>query len=173
MIAAAALFLAVMVAVRALRRRDAAKAIRAVSAVLLAAAVCAILLRTLHPYGTSTASVRINLTPGDSIRDLFKADNLDAVQNVCGNVALFAPIGLLGVLSLRWRASAVTAAAAAFSAVIEFAQLSVGGRWVDIDDVLLNSVGACLGAVGAQVAIGTLQRREASRRPDEYRESAR
>jgi glycopeptide antibiotics resistance protein len=161
-----------VVVFRALRRRDVAAAIRGASAVLLVAGVSAILLRTLHPYGTSTASVRVNVIPGDSIRDLFKADNLDAVQNVCGNIALFIPIGVLAVLSLRWPAWAVTTAAAVFSAAIELAQLTVGGRWVDVDDVLLNTVGALVGALAASTALQIVRRRDL-RQPDHDRGTAR
>jgi glycopeptide antibiotics resistance protein len=171
--AAVAAIAAGVVVLGALRRGDVAAAVRGASAVLLVAAVSAILLRTLHPHGTSTASVRLNLIPGDSIRDLFKADNVDAVQNVCGNIALFIPIGFLGVLALRWRTAAVTAAATVFSAVIELAQLTVGGRWVDVDDVLLNCLGALVGAVAASMATRIVQRRDSSRRQDQDREAVR
>jgi glycopeptide antibiotics resistance protein len=69
-----------------------------------------------------------------------------------GNVAVFVPIGLslagaLHGLSGPRRVWIAIAAGAALSIGIELAQLAVPSRATDVDDVLLNTLGAALGAV--------------------------
>ena len=73
------------------------------------------------------------------------------VENVVGNVLLFMPFGaLLPAVSRRFRpAAAVVFFALLVSASIEAVQLAerrIGvGRTVDVDDVLWNVIGACIG----------------------------
>jgi len=149
LIACVAVLVAALVALPDLRRRDFPVAAKHASSVLLVAAVLAVLSRTLYSYGPSFGGV--NLIPGASISEVTEATNEDAIENVLGNIALFLPIGFFGGLSLRWRVWVLTAAACGISIGIEVGQLIVGGRWVDIDDVLLNSFGAFVGATAASV----------------------
>ena len=73
------------------------------------------------------------------------------LRNTLGNVALFMPLGiLLPLIDTRFRTfKRVLLFALAMSLVIETVQFVlrfVGNpRAVDIDDVLLNTLGACLG----------------------------
>ena len=72
------------------------------------------------------------------------------VENIAGNIALFVPVGVLGALLYRVQSfRRIAVYAAALSVAIEaaqFAEQSIGvHRAVDVDDVLFNTVGACLG----------------------------
>lgn len=73
------------------------------------------------------------------------------LANVVGNIALFAPTGLLSALLLPrwWQAIALSPA---MSVLIEFTQ-QFTGRSGDIDDVILNSAGGTIGAVIGLVVV--------------------
>jgi glycopeptide antibiotics resistance protein len=70
------------------------------------------------------------------------------VQNLAGNVLLFFPFGILLPLVWRplrfWRGIQI---AIAFSISIEIIQYLSGYRSADVNDVILNALGACLGLV--------------------------
>lgn len=76
---------------------------------------------------------------------------LFCLQSMAANVALFLPLGfLLPTLSERFRsAKEVLKAALALSVAIEMLQYAgrwLGNpRWTDVDDVLLNTLGALMG----------------------------
>jgi len=74
------------------------------------------------------------------------------VENALGNVLLFVPLGFLAVLALRRGLATVTALAFGLSVLIEVSQLVLGHRCADIEDVLLNTGGAFLGAL-ATIAV--------------------
>jgi glycopeptide antibiotics resistance protein len=150
-IIAAAVLVALVVALPWLRRRELAGATRAASSVLLAGAVLAVLSTTL--LGTTSDDGRVNLVPGASIAALAKDDDRNAIENVFGNMILFVPLGFLGVLALRRKVLTLTLLGLCLSVFIEGTQLVLGRRWVDIDDVLLNTVGAALGATAAVVTV--------------------
>lgn len=68
------------------------------------------------------------------------------VYHTLGNLMWFAPLGfLLPALSPRWDARRCLAAGAALSAGIEAAQFLLGTGICDVDDVLLNALGALAG----------------------------
>jgi glycopeptide antibiotics resistance protein len=70
------------------------------------------------------------------------------VQNAAGNVLLFFPLGLL--LPLVWsqfRFRRGIQIAIALSISIEIIQFLSGYRSADVNDVILNVLGACLGLV--------------------------
>lgn len=146
-----AALLALLVALPWLRRRDLAGATRAASSVLLVGAVLAVLSTTL--LGTTSDAGRVNLVPGSSIAALAKDDDRNAIENVFGNMILFVPLGFLGVLALRRGVTTLVLLGLCLSVFIEATQLALGRRWVDIDDVLLNTVGAALGAAAAVVTV--------------------
>jgi glycopeptide antibiotics resistance protein len=156
-----AALLALVVALPWLRRRDLAGAARAASSVLLVGAVLAVLSTTL--LGTTSDAGKVNLVPGSSIAALAKDDDRNAIENVFGNMALFVPLGFFGVLALRRGVTILTLLGVCLSVFIEGTQLLLGRRWVDIDDVLLNTVGAGLGATAA-VVMTRVARRLAHRR---------
>ena len=89
----------------------------------------------------------INLTPGYTIRSMLeKGSHGQKVINLAGNVLIFAPLGFLPpLLWRRWRHLwAVVPLSAGVSCLIEFLQLFLG-RSVDVDDVILNTLGGLLG----------------------------
>lgn len=64
--------------------------------------------------------------------------------NFCGNLAAFAPFGLLWAASGRgWRTG--LSASFALSLAIEASQFALGTRVADVDDLLLNTIGGGLG----------------------------
>jgi glycopeptide antibiotics resistance protein len=93
------------------------------------------------------------------------------IQQLLGNVVLFVPLGfLLPLLSTRYRRFALTAAVGLSVSVgielVQFAQLLTlsSRRSADVDDVILNVTGACLGYLlwrGAHALARTFPRRSA------------
>jgi glycopeptide antibiotics resistance protein len=73
----------------------------------------------------------------------------EALKHVVGNVLLFIPLGWL--LPVLWdgaiSAGRIVAVAAFTSLTIELWQLSIPGRMSAIDDVILNALGAGIGAM--------------------------
>ncbi len=96
-----------------------------------------------------------------------------ALLEALANVVMFVPFGLLGVPIVaaerrRWAYRtvlvAVTAAGFAFSAAIETTQLLVPDRFSTVQDVVMNGLGALVGAAVAVVVVGRVGRlREALR----------
>ncbi len=84
---------------------------------------------------------------GHSIRGEFTNINRSVgVANLLGNVALFVPIGwLTAVLSGRRRLLIGTLAGLLLSTAVEVWQMA-SGSFGDIDDIVLNTLGALLGA---------------------------
>ena len=162
MIVYAACAAAVLVALPSLRQRQWGRAVRAASAVLLVGGILTVLSTTLR--GSSTPTGQINLVPGASILDIFSADYRNAAENVVGNLMLFFPLGFFAMIVTRLSIAQVTLCAAAFSTGIELTQLAFGNRWVDIDDVFLNTAGALVGALTAAVAARLTPVLEDSRR---------
>jgi glycopeptide antibiotics resistance protein len=91
---------------------------------------------------------RFSLVPFESTLDLVRyADARTAFRNIGGNVLLFVPFGVLLPLlferlrrpwPLAWRAAVIAGA-------IEVGQLVTRVRATDVDDVILNTVGALVG----------------------------
>ncbi len=168
LIAYAACAAALVAALPSLRQRQWGRAVRVASAVLLVGGILTVLSTTLR--GSSAPTGRVNLVPGASILELFSADYRNAAENVVGNVLLFLPLGFFATILTGRRIAQVTLGAAALSACIELTQLALGERWVDIDDVLLNTAGALVGALAGAGALRVAAvlddpRRAASRRP--------
>jgi glycopeptide antibiotics resistance protein len=150
------LAVALVAAGTALRRRDVGAAVRVACLVLLAAAALIMLSRTL--IGSSAQTARVNLVPGETLLRLDRRDGADTVKNVVGNVVLFGPLGFFSQLAFGWRVRTVAVAACLVSTAVETAQLALGDRWVDIDDVILNTTGAVLGASAAVLGSRLMQR---------------
>ena len=126
-------------------------------------ALVAVLVVTLRPIGlggTATA----NWVPFATIIDQVtsQVDASVAFRNLGGNVLLFVPVGFLWTWvavrsGLSWRTA--LAASAALSLLVELVQFVAPlGRAVDVDDVLLNVLGALLGSLvlwGASSILGT------------------
>jgi glycopeptide antibiotics resistance protein len=91
----------------------------------------------------------LQLIPFSFVADFFTAQtSLDVLlKNVLGNFAIFIPLGLLLAVFLR-RANLrkVTAIGCGVSVAIEIFQYITGCGITDIDDVILNTLGAAAGA---------------------------
>ena len=104
----------------------------------------AIIARAIQRWETGHG---ISLTPGYTIRSMLEKGSYgQKVINLAGNVLIFAPLGILPpLLWKRWRHLwAVVPLSAGVSCLIEFLQLFLG-RSVDVDDVILNTLGGLLG----------------------------
>lgn len=124
-------------------------ALLAVAVVAMTAFAVALARVTLVPSPSSDALVHTNLRPGASIRAYLDQPTVrDSVKQIGGNVLLGVPFGiLLPVLFPRARGLVRTAAVTALVMIlVESAQGAiVEGRAFDIDDVILNTLGALLG----------------------------
>ena len=133
----------------ALIREMVAGVYRLVSGLFLGAWLMATLAFTLRAANPLPGQiVTDNLVPLTTIR--IYLDNLDSafwVAQAAGNVLLLLPLGLFGPLALPWldRWWRVLLVALLLSACIELAQLLVPERSADVDDVLLNALGALAG----------------------------
>jgi glycopeptide antibiotics resistance protein len=122
---------------------------RLISALFLGAWIALMLaftLRAAHPLPGQV--VTDNAIPLTTIQ--IYLDNLDSafwVSQAAGNLLLMLPIGLFGPLALPWldRWRRVLLVALLLSVFIELAQLRIPDRSADVDDVLLNTVGALIG----------------------------
>jgi hypothetical protein len=104
---------------------------------------------TLVPSPSSDALIHTNLRPGASIRAYLDQPALrDSVKQIGGNILLGVPFGiLLPVLFPRARGFVrVGVLTALVMVLVEAAQGAiVEGRAFDIDDVILNTLGALIG----------------------------
>jgi glycopeptide antibiotics resistance protein len=122
---------------------------RIVTGLLLGLWLAGGLLLTFSPvYPAPGQVVEPNFIPLRTI-GIYLA-NLDSgfwLRNLAGNLVLLLPLGLVGPIVFPWldRWLRVLLAAAAISLAIEVAQLWVPDRSADVDDLLLNVVGAMLG----------------------------
>lgn len=123
-------------------------------------AVFAVLTATLRPEEPPGG---VNVTPLDHHWRAFRAALrggprqqeilLYLLYDVVGNVLLFVPVGVaLAGLSrarhLGWLLLTTVGLAATLSISVELVQRLIPGRTTDIDDVIFNTLGALLGALG-------------------------
>ena len=118
----------------------------------------AVLMAHKHP-GYRPVSHRYNVVLFRSISRDIPRGGRGLWLNVVGNVAAFAPVGLLVYVLQGSRSSIRQAvlAAAALSIMVELAQFQSGRRYSDVDDVVLNTLGGAAGYAAA-LALGTLHR---------------
>ena len=142
---------AVWIPWRAVRwKRDPGDLLRELGVTVLFVWSLVIVALTLSPLRgiTNDWGSSISLVPFASIIDMIRfAIPSVARRNIAGNLLLLAPLGVLlpllfarmrHVKALAWRAAAV-------SVTIEFLQFISRSRTVDIDDVILNTLGAVAG----------------------------
>ncbi|PVC65411.1 hypothetical protein DBP18_31325 [Streptomyces sp. CS081A] len=121
-------------------------------AVALLALVPFLLVTLSHGYGYGAES-RISAVPFREILDASAHADLDLSDvravNLVGNVLLLVPFGAAAAFlwSGRRRVLKTALAGAVFSLIVEVAQYVLSlGRVSSVDDVLLNTAGAALGA---------------------------
>ncbi len=110
--------------------------------------------------GVMDLSDRLNLEPFATIdRALELGPRSVSFRLMIGNIAAFVPFGILLplVVSTRWSAALVVIGALWLSAAIELGQLAIS-YWIgfayrstDVDDVILNVLGAAVGYVLFQI----------------------
>lgn len=138
---------------------------------LVAFALYLVVLGTLVflPFGRGMdLGDRLNLEPFATIeRALELGPRSLSFRLMLGNIAAFVPLGILlpMVFRSRWSLALVAIGAVGLSAAIELGQLVISAwlgfayRSTDIDDVILNTLGAALGYLGfvAMRIVGALQ----------------
>lgn len=100
-----------------------------------------------------STGVGINLVPFRSIQAYFVHYGLDGfLVNFVGNIVMFVPWGF--GLTLLWKKNQriwiIVLYSLGLTVMIETIQLFIG-RSVDVDDLILNFIGSCLGAVAYHV----------------------
>jgi glycopeptide antibiotics resistance protein len=117
---------------------------------LLAAHLLLVGWLTLRPLDVMWVTAS-NFTPFAGIRADLGLGAVEALRRIGGGVALLAPLGVLLPLTgarlhvSPWLSFARTVAAGALiSIAVELLQTGVPGRVVDIDSLLLNTVGVAL-----------------------------
>jgi VanZ family protein len=150
-VAIAALVLAV--AVR--RSKPGPLAIHWPAAVLAAGSGLGIAVATLTPRGSAWAAGYTQLTPFHTIRGYL--NGWETAQTllfyVVGNVALFVPLALFLHLALRRSVWLTIGLGVLASVTVELLQLPIWSRSTDVDDVILNGIGAVAGAGLAAVVL--------------------
>ncbi|MFD9411488.1 VanZ family protein [Streptomyces sp. NPDC059989] len=141
---------------------------RLLAAALLAAHLLIVGWLTLRPLDVPWAAAA-NLTPLEGIRADLAYGPLEAARRIGEGLVLLAPLGvLLPLVSGRlapsplsaWSSLARTAAAGALVSVcIEMLQTAVPGQVVDVDSVLLNTLGVLLAHVAVVPALRARLRR--------------
>jgi hypothetical protein len=93
----------------------------------------------------------LQLVPFADLIDLASADPRTIVEQLVGNMLLFFLAGVFVPLRFRVGLLAVFLGGAVGAALVETAQFAFGtGRVASIDDVLLNAIGALLGALASR-----------------------
>ncbi|MFJ7587384.1 VanZ family protein [Streptomyces sp. NPDC097617] len=142
--------------------------LRLLAGVLLAAHFVVVGWLTLRPLDVPWAAAA-NLTPLEGISADLALGPLEAARRIGEGLALLAPLGvLLPLISGRlapsalsaWSSLTRTAAAGALASVcIEMLQTAVPGQVVDVDSVLLNTLGVVLAHVAVVPALRSRLRR--------------
>ncbi|MEU6861677.1 VanZ family protein [Streptomyces sp. NPDC046876] len=135
---------------------------------LLVAHLLLVAWLTLRPLDVPWAAAA-NLTPLEGIRADLALGPLEAARRIGEGLALLAPLGVLLPLAsgslapsplAAWSSLARTAGAAVLvSLSIEMLQSAVPGRVVDVDAVLLNTLGVVLAHVAVVPALRARLRR--------------
>ncbi|WP_352919581.1 VanZ family protein [Peribacillus simplex] len=115
--------------------------------IFLATSILFILYFTLldHPsLGIGSNAGGINLKPFVTIKMIpFK----EFIINTVGNILLFVPFGICIAFKFKkkYRNFKIIITGFLFSLTIEVFQLFLSGRWTDVDDIFLNTLGSFLG----------------------------
>jgi glycopeptide antibiotics resistance protein len=134
--------------------------------VLLAGAITMIVGLTIFPlwvdhlwWGTNRVRGFPTLVPLQKMQaDIAEGLSARQARQIVGNVLLFVPLGFTLPLAVAWcrRAFVTVVIAAAASFAIEILQMILPFRDPDIDDVILNTIGAVIGyglyALSARIA---------------------
>lgn len=113
----------------------------------------------VRPDDASSVWASVNIVPGRTVVEIIRDTPRLVTLQLLDNVIMFVPLGvLLPLLDTRCRRFAATAAVGIVVSIgIELVQLAmmlalISRRSFDIDDVILNAMGACLGYLLWRVA---------------------
>ncbi|MBN8210652.1 VanZ family protein [Bacillus sp. NTK071] len=118
---------------------------------LLALFYATLFIYNYYPYGKS-----VNLVLFDSIKLMWESGSYWLIlKNIIGNILLFMPLGfLIPLVSNKWKSGLIIAIIGfATSTLIELLQYFVAQRIFDIDDILLNALGAVVGYVAFRLVL--------------------
>ncbi|MFJ3927250.1 VanZ family protein [Streptomyces sp. NPDC090022] len=142
--------------------------LRLLGTVLLLAHLALVGWVTLRPLDVPWAAAA-NLVPLEGIRADLAYGPLEAARRIGGSLVLLAPLGVLLPLAggrlaptplAAWASLVRTTTAGALTAlVIEMLQTAVPGQVVDVDHVLLNTVGVALAHLAVVPALRARVRR--------------
>lgn len=107
-----------------------------------------VLRYTFFPMDIQTEGFYVlNLVPIKETISMFNNSIGIAIYNVVGNILIFIPIGIFIPILFKKRDdfSSIIFYGVVGSSFIEINQLITGGRAADIDDVILNTIGALIG----------------------------
>lgn len=150
-------------------------------AALLLAYICIIVIArfTLYPFeGVDEPLVfnaerifplNLNLIP---LVNILKHDSAaKAALNICGNIAMFIPVGVIWPALFKRLSTPLRAIAsgAGFSLCIEIVQLPFRARVTDIDDLILNTLGFAIGYLCYR-SMSAIIKRKASAEPKQIKE---
>lgn len=117
--------------------------------VFLVGYLCTLFYLTLvfHTGQRVSGNDALNLAPFHTIAHYLREGGWEMRVNIAGNLLAFLPLGILLPLLRRdgTRVRHVIIAGVGLSLAIELAQYVSGRRVADVDDVLLNALGAVLG----------------------------
>ncbi len=159
----------------AVRLLTGASVLRALPQAALAGYAAAVLYAVIFSYSFHgfhrDLRDSVNLIPFGTICKLARPEHMiQATRQLAGNVVMFVPFGiLLPMASSRFRAlRKLVIAAIAASAGIELLQFGLGlaglvTRSVDIDDVILNTLGAAMGFLAWYGVYAAWRRRRTTR----------
>ncbi|MEU9354404.1 VanZ family protein [Streptomyces griseoloalbus] len=146
--------------------------VRVTGGLLLAAYLAFVAWFALRPLDVPWV-MPANLRPFDGIRADFALGWVEGVRRVGEGLALLAPLGVLlpmaggrPAVSRLGSLIRTTAATALVSLAVEMLQTAVPGRVVDVDSLLLNTVGAALTHAAVVPAGRSWLRRRAAGRSD-------
>lgn len=89
----------------------------------------------------------------ERLAEFWTSFELGSRGDVLGNIVLFVPFGLLGILALRTRSLAVVALGTVFGFALQLGQVLIRGRIPALGDVLWNGMGTWLGTAIASLAV--------------------
>ncbi len=157
-----------LLAIRRARREDEVRHAVARTAldIGLLLSVALVLVATIVPepghVGRPAIDGAMNLEPLHTVESMLRWGSAgEQFSNLVLNVLLFVPFGFAVALKARWTLPVLgaTVAGVMLSVAVEAVQLMLPlGRALDVDDILLNGIGAFLGALVAKAALPMFRR---------------
>lgn len=104
---------------------------------------------SLYPF-------RLVIGPGaraERLAEFWSSFELGSRGDILGNIVLFVPFGVLGMMALRNRGVSVVALGTLFGFALQLGQVMIRGRIPALGDVLWNGIGTWLGTTVASLSM--------------------